>query len=1123
MQCGHCAGENPDGFAYCGYCGKPLQPGEAAPRDEERKDISSVFCDIVGSTARAGRMSSEEDLRTFLEHFYDIVEGELKRFGATMRTKRGDDAVLAVYGYPNAQEDAPERAVRAALATLEAVRQRNRDEPRLDLHVRLAVTTGDALITYDRNPDGTPWSRSHYTAQRLEKQAPVDGIVVDDPTYQATEAIIEFAPAEPVTAKGIEHPLVVWRPLRPRARRGLDLPAEREHMLVGRAGELAALVAALERSIAARRTEIVTILGEAGIGKSRLVLELFRYVEHGARLINWRHGRSPSYPEGVTFWALAEIVKRHTGMLDGDTTEVAETKLHEAVDALFGIGDTAQRVERHLRALLGIGSRVEDDRREERGARFAAWRQFFTALASQRPLVLVFEDLHWAEDGLLEFIEYLVDDAPDVPLLVVCTARATDGAERDLLRRTEKWRGERLGLTRLDSDAQRQLMAELIGDTAVDPVQVERLSELAGGNPLFSVELVRALGDRGVGATGAGTESQGAGHAPVPWTVKRIIAARLDGLERTPKRLLNAAAVISRAVDPTALAAVTGESPPVVTAALRVLEDRRFLARTPASAGDVAQYRFDHPLVREVAYEGIPDRRKAELHERAAALLERVGRDRGDRAEVLAHHLRCAMRLGRHTGTDRHALETRARRAFVAAGERAAALQAFANAEGFFRDALALTPRDDPTRAMLLLQLGRSAYRSSRTGEPELAEAVAALQATGARGPAGEGEALLARLAHGQGRSEAVTTHIERAVALVADEGPTRSRLEVLVDLANILSSAREHERTLVVASEAVALARRLGLRDLEASALSSRGISRGLAGDPGGRRDLRRSVAIAEHAGSHLSVHCLGMLADLEAQMGQLRRCFRLQARARLRAKQFADRGFIDWLEAEGVGEAYWTGDWGAALETADERIGQAHFMSSYCRVFRGRIRLARGASEEARTDAIAAVREAEEASDPQLLYPAVAFAARAEVATGRVGAGQERAATLLDRWSRRRDYPASSWAVDVAYALEPRDQGGRLVAATHGVRFVTRWLAGALSYAAGDFGAAAATFRLVGSRPDEAIARTRAAASLERDGFLEESNDQRAKALRFLERVGATGCFTQPAGGFVPAPNSP
>ena len=1113
MRCGHCGGENPEDFIYCGFCREPLREPDAGMRDEERKSISCVFCDMVGFTPRA-RVMKDEELRAFLETFYGIVEHEYTRFGGTIEKKPGDDAVVAVFGSPNAQEDGPERAVRAGLAILDSIAKRNDDEPALDLHVRLAVTTGDALVTFDRRPEqGSTWSAIHNTAQRLEKLARVDGMIVDHPTHQATDGVIEYAPMDPVSAKGIDEPLVVWRPLAPRARRGLDLLSETQHPLVGREAQRDALAQALERVVTAGRAELVTLVGEAGIGKSRLVLELFKLIEAGAALIDWRHGRSPPYPKGMTFWALGEIMRRQVGVLDSDDVGTVEEKLHDTVHGLFGVTDEAEQVEHHMRTLVGIGADVTEAARDEPGARFAAWRTFLAALARRRPLVLVFEDLHWAEGGLLDFIEHLLDEAADVPMLVLCTARDEPGEAQELIDRIRRWSAVKLEISRLTAGERRRLVSELAGDMAVAPETVDRIVELAGGNPLFAVELVRELEDRAHEPAPQGALSA-IEQPDVPLTVKGIIAARLDALPREHKRLLSAASVMGRATGAGALAALTGEPPPAVTASLNALERHRFLVRGARPPGDDdPQFRFEHPLVREVAYEGIPDGRKAELHERTAAWLERLGHDRADRAELLAHHYRCALRLAHGTGEARAALEARARVALEAAGDRAFTLQAFETAAGFFREALAYWPQDDPEHAKLLLRLGRSLYRSSREGVEELTAAAAALVAAGDLGPAGEAEAMLACGAHERGRSREMTEHIDRAVALVADVGPTRSRLEVLVDLANILSSTRDHERTLEVASEAIVLARRLGLPDLEADALASRGISRGLAGDPGGRRDLRRSVAITERAGSHLTAHCLGMLADLEGQMGHLRRCFRLQAQALRSAKHFGDRGFIDWLEAEGVAEAYWTGAWTTALAAAGARIDAEHWMSSYCRVVRGRISLARGDGASALEDAAEAMRESRDARDPQLRYPARAFAARAEVAAGSPEAGAELAVELLRDWSASRDYPASSWAVDVAYALEPIDRGGELVAAARDVPVMTRWLAAALPYATGDFAGAATAFHVVGSRPDEALARLRAADALELDAREDEARGERARAIRFFDRVG----------GFVPGAAPP
>jgi tetratricopeptide (TPR) repeat protein len=554
--------------------------------------------------------------------------------------------------------------------------------------------------------------------------------------------------------------------------------------------------------------------------------------------------------------------------------------------------------------------------------------------------------------------------------------------------------------------------------------------------------------------------------------------ARIDALPGDDKAVLQAAAAIGRAVWPGAVASLTGRPEPWVLPRLDALAADQFLQR----AG--SEYRFEHGLLRERAFASIPRARLVRLHLGVADWLESLSPDRaGERAEMLAHHLWEAHGYAaEHDGASPE-LTARVGRALRAAGDRAAALQAFGVARGYFAKARDLWPDDEPGRAELLLRLGKAAYQAGELEEATatLPPASAALEAAGQPGLAGEAEACLTYIAHGNGRHAEMRRHMDRAMTLVDGLGRSASKAEVLVDLAIMLSLERDHERTLAAGREALAIARELGLREVEASALSAIGVSRGLAGDLGGRDDLRRSVEITEELGSHLSAHCLGMLADLEGQLGDLRSCFALQERARAHAERFGHAAHVEWFAAESIGRDYWTGDWEAALRTADEFIARADagsptFMTGYCRIMRGRIRLARDDVPGALDDAARAVAFAGDAEDLQMLYPALAFRARAcTVADAAEAVGA--ADAVLALWRSHPDaYPVSAWGADLLYALEAQGRAAAIGEIAASASVPTRWLEALVAYAGGDFAAAAEAFARVGSRPDEERARLRA-----------------------------------------------
>ena len=1106
MVCQRCGSENPDGFRFCGACGTPLAVDANA--GDERKVISAVFCDLVGFTARAEVMDPE-DVHRMLRSYYASVRSEFESFGGTVAKYIGD-AVFVVYGAPRAHEDDPERAVRAALGALDAVAQLNAKEPGLDLHIHVGVTTGEALITPGPRPDetgGVAWGDILNTASRLEAAAAPDTILVDDPTYEATRHVIHYEPTEPVVAKGKAEPVAAWRATAPIARRGVSPTDAGDQPLVNRGAELSLLMGMLDGVRTSRSPQLVTVIGEPGMGKSRVVFELFRRVDALIDLINFRVGRSQPYPEGASFWALGEIVKAQAGMLETDGAAAAADKLHASVCRLVPSLVDSTRIEGHLQSLVGLGE-PSQARGDQRGAAFAAWRHFLEAIARQRPLVLVFEDLQWADDGLLDFIEHVVAWTHDVPLMVVATART------EFVERRPQWgdgpRATKLALSPLSEQDSRDLITTLAGAGTLGAELTDTIVDSASGNPLYSVEFVRMLTDRGL-LVAARRRRAAQPALPPPPSVRGIIASRLDSLEGGDKAVLQAGAVIGRAMWPGALAAVMGRPRRWVVARLRALEERAFLGRVgQSSVGHEDEYRFQHVLIRDVAYSEIPRRRKSDIHRRTAEWLESISPDRaGDRADMLAHHYLCAYELA--DSADRHALAERTGRALREAGDRALTLHAFPAAARYFRAALELAPGDDRDRPTLLFSLGKSEYYAETAGAEALEEALAGLRAAGDRGTAAQAETFLAYLAHHHGSSAEYHEHLDRAVELVADLGASEAKAEVLVDVANERAMAREHDRAIAAATEAREIAQALGLRELEASALAMSGVSRGLSGDPGGRDELRRAIAIAEEIESPLGAHCCGMLADLECQTGDLEAGFVLHARARRHAERFGHSGFVGWLAAERVGECYWTGDWDDGVAGADAFIAEAesgtpNFMEGYCRAMRGRIRLARGDSPGALDDAARAVAFALSADDPQTLYPALAFAARAEGVTGSREKADELATEVLDQWRRAMNAnPVSSWAVDLFCALEALGREEEFAATASSVTATTRWLEALLCMASRDFADAAARFGQIGSRPDEAFAHLRAAGALFRAGRVDEAQVPLGRATAFYRRVGA------------------
>src|SRR3954470_14531906 len=553
LTCPRCSRENADDARFCQACGAPLVT-EGAAGAEERKTVTIVFVDLVGFTAQAERLDPE-DVRRVLAPYHARLRSELERHGGTVEKFIGD-AVMAVFGAPTAHEDDPERAVRAALA----IRDWAEEQP--VLQVRIAVNTGEALVTVGARPaEGEAMVAGDVvnTAARMQSAAPVNGILVGESTYRAAQGAIRFRDAEPVSGKGKAEPIAVWEGVEAVAGFGVALAERARSSLVGRERALELLRSLLGRVRDERSAQLVTLVGVPGMGKSRLVSELFREVDEERDLIRWRQGRCVPYGESITFWALGEIVKAEAGILESDSPGDAEDKLSNAIAQLVPDEAEARWLEAELRALVGLAGEAQPGAE----AATAAWRRFLDAVAERGPTVLVFEDLHWADDGLLDFVDDLVDWLRTAPLLVVGTARP------ELLERRPGWGGGKANATTvslqpLRDDETAGLVASLLGRPVQDAEQQSILLERAGGNPLFAEQYVRMLGERG---------SAGG----LPDSVQGVIAARLDALPVDEKTLVQEAAVYGKVFWAGAVSGALGLEDAEVDDLLRRLERKDFV------------------------------------------------------------------------------------------------------------------------------------------------------------------------------------------------------------------------------------------------------------------------------------------------------------------------------------------------------------------------------------------------------------------------------------------------------------------------------------------------------------------------------------------------------------------
>ena len=790
--------------------GCAAQLAVAVAERRERRVVSVLFADLVGFTSRSERLDVE-DVEGFLAPYQALLRGEVERTGGVVAKSTGD-GVMALFGGVVAHEDDPERAVRCALGIRQSLTDATVPGERLRLRVRVGVTTGEVLVSHGAGGGVDAVGDVVNTAARLESAAPTDGILVDEFTQRATDRAIRYEAADPVSAKGKAAPVSAWLALSPVS--VVPEQAREELALVGRERERALLVDALGRACDEPAAQLVTVIGEPGIGKSRLVAELFDHVEALPELITWRQGRSLSYGDGVASWALGEIVKAQAGILESDPAAVAGEKLRDAVDAVIPDGSDAGWVEGHLRPLVGLeggGSHTAEGGRVEA---FAAWRRFFEALAGQGPTVLVFEDLHWADDVLLDFVDLLADRAGRLPLLLVCTARP------ELLEQRSAWGGGKVNALTIqlgpltEADAGRVISGLL--DQALLPAEVQRVVlERAEGNPLYAHEYVRMLLDRGLLVRDSGGWRLEDAPEQLPESVQGIIAARLDTLSPEERRFVQDAAVIGRIAWLGAVCEVGNHTAWEAEELLHQLERKQLLRRHRSSsvAGDV-EFSFAHALTQEVTYSRIRRQDRADRHERAAGWIQQLAGERDDKSELLAHHYTEALHLRQALGQDTTPIEAATQTALAEAGRQALAVSANAAATRHLESALDLACNDDPGRAGLLLDLAAARLRAHTADERVLQAAVDAQVAAGEWEAAAIAEEMLGTWAeYDAAQGDRSDLHYQRAAEYAAHIPAKRHRLYRRRSTSLSTRRARtQHGSDTQLADRAVAIAEKARL-----------------------------------------------------------------------------------------------------------------------------------------------------------------------------------------------------------------------------------------------------------------------------------------------------------------------
>jgi class 3 adenylate cyclase/tetratricopeptide (TPR) repeat protein len=711
LRCPNCGEENPERFRLCGYCGAQLSPPVAA--EEVRKTVTVVFCDLKGSTSLGERLDSES-LREVLGVYFSAMRQVLERHGGTVEKYIGD-AIMAVFGLPRLHEDDALRAVRAAFemgTALQDLNVRLQATWGVSLENRTGVNTGEVVAGDSATQQRLATGDTVNVAARLEQAAPDGEILIGETTFRLVKDAVTVEPVEPLELKGKSKRVPAYRLTGvghgEAITRRVDLP------VVGRREEFGRLLDAFDRALESSHCEVVTILGQAGLGKSRLIEEFARHAGGRAQVLR---GRCLSYGEGLTFWPIAEALRQAAGILLEDREEEARAKLWSLVGG--GREDAAQRIW----SLMGSGSGgyTKDE---------LLWsvRYLLETIARRRPLVVIFDDIHWAEPIFLDLIEDVVGTSADVPLLVICAARHELLEERSGFL-ADHHSARRIELRELSRADMAHVLGNLIGDLQLPASLQDRIVSVAGGNPLFVEQMISMLIDSGmIGKHGRWAVADG-DYVTVPSNISSLLASRLDHLPPLERGIAERAAVVGLEFQPAAVAALAPGADVGVdlTPPLSALCGKR-LIRPAGASPDGVDYQFSHILVRDAAYDRLLKRTRARLHERFADWLLKISGTRmAEFEEIIGYHLEQSFRYRAELGpveTQTRSLGERAAWHLGSAGSRAMDRGDMPAAASMLRRAADLLGEAHEDRPRLLLQAGEAF-----TDAGELAAAEAALEA----------------------------------------------------------------------------------------------------------------------------------------------------------------------------------------------------------------------------------------------------------------------------------------------------------------------------------------------------------------------------------------------------------
>ena len=923
VVCASCGAANEPGDLFCGECAQPLGATTEAPAGvapiagplaapragstagsaavAERRLVSILFADLVGFTTLAeGR--DAEDTRDLLTRYFDLAGDVIARYGGTVEKFIGD-AVMAVWGAPVAREDDAERAVRAGLDLVDAVMVLGPG-----IQARAGVLTGEAAVTIGATNQGMVAGDLVNTASRLQSVAVPGTVLVGEATHRAASMAIAFEDAGDQVLKGKASPVPAWRALRVVSERGGRNRSETlEAPFVGRDDELRQLKDQFHATSRDGRARLVSVIGAAGIGKTRLAWEFLKYLD-GLVETTWYHaGRSPAYGEGISFWALGEMVRERCRLLETDDQQTTRAKISETL-ALHVPDDSERRwIEPALLALLGVEASPGGSEQL-----FGAWRTFFERLAASAPVVLVFEDHHYADSGLLDFVDHVLEWSRNVPIYVVTLARP------ELLEKRPDWGARKRNFTSLyleplSEPAMRELLAGLV--PGLPAAAIQTIIARADGMPLYAVETIRMLVAEGRLEIDNGVYRPVGDlvNLAVPETLTALIASRLDGLSAADRALVSDAAVLGQSFTTAGLSAVSGIGEDEIEPRLRALVQRELLTlEADPRSPERGQYAFVQALIREVAYNTLAKRDR---------FFESLGTDEiagGLAGHYLAAHANAA------DGPEADALAAQARISLRAAAERAIALGSQDQAIVLLRQALSVTV-DADDEAELLERAGEIASSAGRHDDAEafLLRSIEFDRKRGdriatARATAALGAALLTARRTAEGAAL-----LEPAVAEFADLGPDPALVALHSQLARALMFTAENRRSVEMADRALEVAEHAGLTALLADTLVTKGTALGELGRlQEGIGTIETGERLARSAG--LVSTLLRGLNNRSITQGEIDPRATLAAQhealalARRMGLRFWTFGFMN-----GVGfSSYHVGEWDRAVEILGEGL---------------------------------------------------------------------------------------------------------------------------------------------------------------------------------------------------------